>query len=739
MIKSNDDNSQLGKKDKPQKPKKPKVKKEKKEKIKKVKTSKSTAKGSKIKRSKDTTEKKNKLNFNFKNWKIRSKVLAGFIVIILALIYVTVSSYNFIGLIAYTYIPVIEAQNQLGTTVQSMNSTQRDFMLLDRTNEEFYKAASDLADGQLSQTERTIAFAGFYQRAIEDINKLADAKLIKDNQELYDQTKLLRQELEAYKANFDGMHASIQKRGFDRYGVVGEIETMKKQLKTKLAAMPQDSNLDKAMANLDNAHVNYLYTQESRFLEQIKDQLNYPNTQVQFGDFTQSYKDQYKSISEGYIAAFSELVALDDTIGRNPEEGYFAAITESSTRVSEIASLLNTSIKDKMTDAIKMLIGELILLVIVITGLAIAFAVVLATIISKPVNNVNHMLKDISEGEGDLTKSLNIHTKEEMGTMARLFNQFVSKIRAVVVEVKGSASKLSGYTDEIHDAIDQANESIEHINIEVQSMIDGLQNNASVVQQTTASIQELSSSAQMISKEADLVVVDSEQVLSASKQGVGKLETVVSSIEQVKTSSESMATVINTLKLSSDEIVEIVNIINAIAEQTSLLALNASIEAARAGEHGRGFSVVAEEVRKLADQSKGSAFKINDIIHQISTDIQGASATMNKEKALVERSVSEAHDTSESFKIILNLIEGITSKISNISQGASQQSQISEEMAKAIDELSNIMQDNVSSSERIGSSIENQVATFEEIAASISELKNMAQVLETETNRFKVE
>jgi methyl-accepting chemotaxis protein len=111
---------------------------------------------------------------------------------------------------------------------------------------------------------------------------------------------------------------------------------------------------------------------------------------------------------------------------------------------------------------------------------------------------------------------------------------------------------------------------------------------------------------------------------------------------------------------------------------------------------------------------------------------------MVKEKTLVEKSVSEAHDTNVSFNEILTLIEGINHKIANISQGANQQSQISEEMAKAIDELSFIMQGNVSSSERIGSNIENQVATFEEIAASITELKHMAGILETETNRFKV-
>lgn len=691
------------------------------------------------KKTKSETGKSTKhLDFGFKNWKIRNKVLIGFIVVILAVVYVTISANNFISMIADNYIPVIEAQSQLNAEVESMNATQRDFLLIDRTNEEFFKTASALAEGAFSETERTLAFKTHYDKTLEIISTLTASELVNEDQAIMAEIEALNTELENYKVNFEGMHLSIQKRGYDRFGVVGQIDNMRKQLKTKLSAMPQDSNLDKAIANLDIAHVNYLYTQEARYMNQIKDQLGYPNTQVMLGDFTDKYKEEYKAISDGYMASFTELVALDDTIGRTESEGYFLAISDSGKMVEEISGRVNTLLKTKLTTAIDKLVGQLFFIVGIIAVLALLFAVVLANVISKPLRNVNVMLKDISEGEGDLTKQLNIHTKEELGTLASLFNQFVSKIREVVVKVKGSATTLTSYTDEIHDAIEQANDSIEQINVEVQSMIDGLQNNASVVQEATASIQELSSSAQMISKEAGLVEQDSEQVLSASKQGVEKLSKVVISIDQVKASSESMAQMIDTLRASSDEIVGIVSIINAIAEQTSLLALNASIEAARAGEHGRGFSVVAEEVRKLADQSKGSAFKINEIIHQIATDIEGASQTMVKEKTLVEKSVSEAHDTNVSFNEILTLIEGINHKIANISQGANQQSQISEEMAKAIDELSFIMQGNVSSSERIGSNIENQVATFEEIAASITELKHMAGVLETETNRFKV-
>jgi len=693
----------------------------------------------KIKKDSHRIKKKSRgLDLGFKHWKIRNKVFFGFIVIILALVYVTFSSYQFIGVIANTFIPVIETQSQLSATVQSMNATQRDFFLIDRTNEAFFKEASKLPEGELAQTERTLAFSDFYESAIANLETLKSADFIKSNQGLMSQLSALEAELNNYNTQFHSMHASVQKRGYDAFGVVGKIDTIKRQLKTKLAAMPQDSNLDKAIANLDIAHVNYLYTQAPKYLDQIKDQLGYPNTQVMLGDFTDSYKADYKAISDGYVAAFAELVALDDEIGRSATEGYFGAISASSQQVEALSTEFNQAVKDDLNDEIGKLIGSLLLIVGAIIIAMLGFAFILATLISKPINNVNLMLKDISEGEGDLTKRLEIQTREEMGTMAGLFNQFASKIRDVVAQVKTSAGSLTNYTDEIHDAIEQANDSIEQINVEVQSMIDGLQNNASVVEQTTASIQELSSSAQMISKEADLVVGDSNEVLRASKQGVDKLNRVVESVEQVKLSSESMYQVIETLKQSSDEIVGIVNLINAIADQTSLLALNASIEAARAGEHGRGFSVVAEEVRKLAEQSKTSAFQINGIIEQISNDIHGAGQTMSKERLLVERSVKEAHETHGNFNQILSLIEGINLKITNISQGAGQQSQISEEMAKAIDELSDIMQGNVASSERIGSNIENQVATFEEIAASISELKNMATILESETNRFKV-
>ena len=697
-------------------------------------------KGSKGKLSKgEKAEKPVGSSAAFRNWKIRTKILTGFSVLIVAIIAITLLSISFINNITKDFIPVIEAQAKIAQTVEKLNVLRREFMLVDRTNEDFFAAAKELPLGELAQTTRTTAFYERYAQLDAAVGALQGMKMITSDEELTSKLSELSFNIEDYQMYFQAVHAAVQNRGFSIYGTVGQIEEKSAELKRILNELPKDPMLVAAIGELDLAHINYLYTQDAAYETRIADQLSYPNAQVSLGQFEQSFKDAYQAAADAYLSAFSSLVELDSSIGSEETSGNLYDLAITGSQVDIITTEMSDIIKVRLDSQIRTILVTFVVAVTILTVVALAFAFILAQIISKPLNNVNLMLKDISEGEGDLTTELKLRTKEEMGILAKFFNLFVGKIREVMIQVKGSAKTLSESTDEIHDAVDQANESIELISFEIQKMIDGLQNSASVVEETTASIQELSSSAQMIAKEAFAVSDDSHKVLAASKEGVNKLTKVVDSIEQVKVSSESMAGVIGTLKQSSEEIVSIVSIINAIAEQTSLLALNASIEAARAGEHGRGFSVVAEEVRKLAEQSKGSAHKIGSIIKQIAKDIKGASETMTHEQKIVISSVKEAHETNENFGEILHLIEAITTKINRISEGAQQQSQISEEMAKAIDELSHIMQGNVESSEQIGSNVETQVSTFEEIGASISELKNMASVLERETNRFKTE
>ncbi|WZL74058.1 methyl-accepting chemotaxis protein [Clostridiaceae bacterium 35-E11] len=359
--------------------------------------------------------------------------------------------------------------------------------------------------------------------------------------------------------------------------------------------------------------------------------------------------------------------------------------------------------------------------------------------ITKPINNTILMLKDIAEGQGDLTKRLNVHTNDEIEELANWFNVFIEKIQDLVGKVKKNAYTLSEASHQIAMVMEESNKGIEDIARSVNDVSDTFQNNASVVQETTASIEELASSTEVISGEAEKVAEGSKRILDATNRGGENIKEVVAVIHKVQMATDDVYKTIKELKDSSDQIGEIVSLITGISEQTNLLALNAAIESARAGEHGKGFAVVAEEVRKLAEESKESATKINALIHEIQSKSENADHAIKEGQQFVHISVEKADDTHRQFENILGAIEQITQKIDMMSNSSRQQSAISSDMTKAMDEISNKTQDSAGEVQQINAVIEEQVSAFEEITASIDELDHMAKILKENTEKFKVE
>lgn len=359
--------------------------------------------------------------------------------------------------------------------------------------------------------------------------------------------------------------------------------------------------------------------------------------------------------------------------------------------------------------------------------------------ITKPIYHAILMLKDIAEGQGDLTKRLKVHTNDEVGELANWFNVFIEKIQDLVSKVKKNAYTLAEASHQIAVVMEESNKGIEDIARSVNDVSNNFQNNASVVEETTASIEELASSTEVISGEAEKVSGSSKQILGATNKGAKNIKEVVEVIHKVQMATDDVYKTIKELKDSSDQIGEIVSLITGISEQTNLLALNAAIEAARAGEHGKGFAVVAEEVRKLAEESKESATKIQVLIHEIQTKSENADLAIKDGQQFVHISVEKAEETNQQFENILSAIEQITQKIEIMSDSSRQQSAISSDMTKAMDEISNTTQDNAGEVQQINAVIEEQVSAFEEITASIDELDNMAKVLKEYTDAFKVE
>jgi methyl-accepting chemotaxis protein len=358
--------------------------------------------------------------------------------------------------------------------------------------------------------------------------------------------------------------------------------------------------------------------------------------------------------------------------------------------------------------------------------------------IIKPIVKTSDMLLDISQGDGDLTKRLEVYTEDEIGQLAKGFNLFVDKIHGLISEMKNTAELLATTSTEITQTMDIANEGVANISTSMTHVSDSSQNNASVVEQTTASIEELASSIDMVTNESSEVVENSKTALETANQGEKNITEVVNANNSVKTATDNVYKAIKELKISSEKVGDIVTLITGISEQTNLLALNAAIEAARAGEHGKGFAVVAEEVRKLAEESKTSALDIQLLISEIQTKADIANDAINEGQKLVDVSVLKSNVINDHFKIIMNEIQEINNKIEKVSNSSNQQLLVAEEMTRAMDEISASTGDEANSVQQINGVIEEQASSFEEIGASIEELDNMARKLKNETDKFLI-
>lgn len=380
------------------------------------------------------------------------------------------------------------------------------------------------------------------------------------------------------------------------------------------------------------------------------------------------------------------------------------------------------------------------ILISIIIGLflSITIGIFIVRIISKPIIETTLLLKDISEGNGDLTKRLKVQSKDEIGQLSEYFNLFVDKIQHLVSQVKDNANLLVQSTGEIDLIMEQSNKCMEEIGQGISNVADSSQNNASVVEETTSSIEEVANSTEVISQETENIFKGNKQILDFTNLGAKNILEVVQANDSVKKATKEVYNSIGELKKSSDRVGEIVTIITNISEQTNLLALNAAIEAARAGEQGKGFAVVAEEVRKLAEESKESAEEISSVMYEIQSKADNANLAITEGQQLVEVSVEKVNDTNEQFKEIMQAIERITEKIEMVAASSKHQMEITEEMTKAMDSISTTTQDNASSVQQINEIIEEQVSSIEEVGASIEELKNVAFDLKDKTDIFKV-
>jgi len=659
--------------------------------------------------------------------RIRTVLSVGIVLMMVLIGYLGYVSYDGINGLSSNSIPLITSNETLMKTALDMRRVEKDFLLYDLKNSDFYEVNSSQ---NLDQFKRGYEKA---QSILIEIEKHNNQMNILSQEQLEDAKVLMTQNHD----DFLELVELYKLRGYKEFGMIGELRSIIHDVEMDLNDLISYGDFEIAMLQLRRTEKDYFLRNDPVYIERFTEKIDSFKTLIELSDTDETLKTSLISNLVSYNAKFIEISNLDEEIGRSNTQGRVGEYNGSSTHLLGVLELNNRKISENVFDGATVLQNTISYTTILVIILSIGIGILIPVLVLRPIRTTNIVVEELSRGEGDLTVRMT-ENNNEMGVLRGNINKFIIKISDIVVNVKNSANRVASSSNELNRATSEANRNIETISREVQSITSEIEHNSSAVEEVTASVQEMAQSASEVGEDANVLLDNAKEVTQAVQMGSTDLDAVSESVNLVKINSKEVTGEIEKLESYSNEIESIIGLITGISQQTNLLALNASIEAARAGEHGRGFAVVAEEVRKLAVESSQSTEQISKLIGMIRHMVGKTKESIQNEAVQIDRSVEMTTTANEAFKGIILKVDRMEERIGHISELTQHQSEVTDQIARAMDEVAKVTTNNAGSARQINENVENQVAIFEEIGASLDELHRIAENLEEETERFKV-
>jgi methyl-accepting chemotaxis protein len=511
-----------------------------------------------------------------------------------------------------------------------------------------------------------------------------------------------------YKSAVDGKTIVSIARTIEKNGKLVGVISMNVNLEA----------LSESLASITVGEKGYVFVSDSKGI-----MIAHPDKSLLGGDVvtTLSYWNKAKDAKYGF-----------DTFLYKGENKFISYTTNENTGWKLMASLPTEELLSKTAVILNANIN---------IGLIIGIiAAIIAWLIGISITSKIFVLKNTFEkaSEGDFTVNVNLKSKDEFEELGNNFNMMLKRIGDLILNVKASSQIIYDTSDSMNKMASETNTAVNEVAVTIDQVAQGASETAQDIQSGVEAVNNLASKIDDIDKLTKGMIKVSEKSNKLSQEGLGVMNLLTEKTLKSIKSSEDIAIVVEDVENETGKISVITDTINQIAAQTNLLALNAAIEAARAGEAGRGFSVVADEIRKLAEQSAEATKQIQELITGIKGKAQSAVMSMQEAKIIVSEQSGAVEETSEIFNKILDSIKELMNGIEQIQNATIETEKGKNEIVSRMQNISAVSEESSASAEEVSATTEEVTAAMNEFTNSAAELKELSSKLEEQINKFKL-
>lgn len=471
---------------------------------------------------------------------------------------------------------------------------------------------------------------------------------------------------------------------------------------------------------------------------------------LQLANDSEQYMNSVRSTLIPELRAQRKAKLAGDVETEKRHERMSNAVNMELTRISQaIEESLRQTVENNSKEALATMdtANERITRSSVLFMALLAIAVVLASVLSfyltrqvtKPLKNIVTELEEMAAG--DFSRSVDVtlsSRRDEFGHVTLALDKMKTNLKHLISEVQMKAEQLSAASEELFASAEQSSQAATQVASSITDVACGADNQIHSVNRALSTVEKNACDIATVAQSAQNADHTSQQTAAAAENGKNIIEDTRRQMAHIEETVGSSAKVVSKLGERSQQIGQIIDTISGIAGQTNLLALNAAIEAARAGEQGKGFAVVADEVRKLAEQSEAAAREIARLISEIQAETQQAVASMNAGTEEVRSGTSIVDHAGEAFGSISGLIAEVSAQVKGIAEAARQLTGGGQDIVNIVREIDGISKVTAAQTETVSAATEQQSASMGEIVVTSRNLAKMAEELQAAVTRFHV-